>query len=110
MTPVSEGEPQVDRTECLNRPIRVQVIENDGQDCAWVNLSGQWSKIVSVKNLWDIDGYDAGEKPFIRMHFRVLAECGRQILLYQDLIDGSWYREISLDSDKCTSPAPVYQT
>jgi hypothetical protein len=71
------------------------MIENDGRDRAWLKLSGEWVKIVSVRNLWAIDGYGAGEKPLIRMHFRVVAESGRQLLLFQDLMDGSWYREVT---------------
>lgn len=95
MTTVREREPQVARAEYLNRPIPVEMIENDGRDCAWLNLSGELVRIVAVENLWDIDGHDAGERPFIRMHFRVMAESGRRILIFQDLIDGSWYQEIT---------------
>ncbi|PKB57884.1 MAG: hypothetical protein BZY73_00585 [SAR202 cluster bacterium Casp-Chloro-G3] len=110
MTTVTEREPQVTRTECLNRPAPVEMVENDAQGCAWLNLAGEWLKIVSVKNLWDIDGHDTGEKPFIRMHFRVMVEDGRQILLFQDLIDGSWYQDITLASSNYAQPTPIYRT
>lgn len=94
MTTVSHREFQDIRTAGPNPAIRVEVIENDGLDRAWLNLSGEWVRIASVNNLWDIDGYAIGEKPLLRMHFRVVAESGRQLMLFQDLIDGSWYREV----------------
>ena len=108
MTTVVEREPQATRTQYLNRPEPVEMIENDGQGCAWLNLSCQWLKVVSVTNLWDIDGDNAGEKPFIRMHFRVVVENGSQILLFQDLIDGSWFQEITLSSANYTEATPIY--
>lgn len=111
MTTVTEREPQINQLKPLNRPAPgqtlVEMIEDDGQGCAWLNLVGEWLKIESVKNLWDIDGYDAGEKPLIRMHFLVMVENGSQILLFQDLIDGSWYREITLGSGSKAQPAPI---
>jgi hypothetical protein len=107
MTTVGERELQVDRTEYPERTIPVEMIENDGQDCAWLKLSGEWSRIASVENLWDIDGQDAGEKASIRMHFRVMISSGRQTLLFQDLIDGCWYREADMSGGKYSEPAPV---
>jgi len=111
MTTVAEREPQINQLKPLNCPAPgqtlVEMIEDDGQGCAWLNLAGAWLKIVSVKNLWDIDGYDAGEKPLIRMHFLLKVENGSQILLFQNLIDGSWYREITLDSGSKAQPAPI---
>jgi hypothetical protein len=94
MTTVSDRQFQDIRTEGANPAMRVEVIENDGLDRAWLNLSGEWVKIASVKNLWDIDGVAAGDKSLLRMHFRVVAESGRQLRLFQDLIDGCWYREV----------------
>jgi hypothetical protein len=96
MITVSDRETRGARAVGLNRAIPVEMIENDGQDRAWLNLSGEWVKVVSVRNLWDIDGHSAGEKPWIHMHFQVEAESGRRLLLFQDLMDGSWYREVTL--------------
>lgn len=111
MTTVAEWEPRIKQLKVLNRPMldqpQVDMIEDDGQGCAWLTWAGEWLKIVSVKNLWDIDGYDTGEKPLIRMHFLVIVENGSQILLFRDLIDGSWYWEDTLGSGSKTQPEPI---
>tara|TARA_B100000745_G_scaffold266015_1_gene191236 strand:+ start:135 stop:473 length:339 start_codon:yes stop_codon:yes gene_type:complete len=111
MTTVTEREPQINQLKPLDRPAPgqtlVEMIEDDGQGIAWLSLAGEWFKIVSVKNLWDIDGHYADEKPLIRMHFLVMVENGSQILLFQDLIDGSWYREITLRSGGKIQPTSI---
>jgi hypothetical protein len=111
MTTVTERGSQFIQLKALNRPAPghtlVEMIEDDDQGCALLNLAGEWLKIASVKNLWDIDGYDSGEKPLIRMHFLVMLENGSQILLFQDLIDGSWYREITPGSGSKAQAAPI---
>ena len=111
MTTITEREPQISQLESLNHPapgqMVVEMIEDDGRGCAWLNLVGEWLKIVSVENLWDIDGYNAGEKPLIRMHFLVMVENGSQYLLFQDLIDGSWYWEVTRGSGSKTQAAPI---
>lgn len=108
MTTVTERKPQAVRTEYLSQPVPVEMIEKDWQGYAWLMLSGEWLRIESMTNLWDIDSYDAGEKPFIRMHFRVMLESDCQVLLFQDLIGGCWYQEISLVSNSCPQPTPIF--
>lgn len=111
MTTVTEREPQIKQLKAINRPVlsqpQVNMIENDGQGCAWLNWAGEWLKIVSMKNLWDIDGYNAGEQASIRMRFLVMVENGSQILLFQDLIDGSWHLEDTRGSGSRTHTTPI---
>ena len=111
MTTVAQGEPRIKPLKALNRLVlnqpQVDIIEDDGQGCAWLTWAGEWLRIVSVKNLWDIDCYNAGEKRLIRMHFLVVVENGSQMLLFRDLIDGSWYREDTLGSGNKTQLEPI---
>ena len=76
----------------------VDMIENDGQGQAWLNLSSEWVRIVAIKNLWSIDEPGAGCTPAIRMHFRAITEDGQRLYLFQDLLDGAWYRQAPLAS------------
>ena len=94
-TPVQQR-PRVPSPKYLSRPIPVEMEENDGNGRAWLKLAGEWVKIASIKNLWEIDGYREGEQPVIRMHFRVTTEDGKQVLLFQDLLEGTWYQEFTL--------------
>ena len=76
----------------------VDMIENDGHGQAWLNLSSEWLKIVAIENLWSIDAPVSGRPPAIRMHFRAITEDGQQLSLFQDLLDGGWYRQVPLAS------------
>ncbi len=71
----------------------VDMIENDGQGQAWLNLSSEWLRIVAIKNLWSIDEPATGSQPSIRMHFRAIIEDGQRLALFQDLLDGAWYQQ-----------------
>jgi hypothetical protein len=80
----------------LGRPIPVDIEENDGEGNARLKLSGQWARISAIENLWEIDGYWQEDQPVIRMYFRVTAEDGRQFLIFRDLVEGAWYRQLTL--------------
>ncbi len=76
----------------------VDMIENDGQGQTWLNLSGEWLRIVAIKNLWSIDEPATGSQPSIRMHFRAITEDGQRLALFQDLLDGAWYQQATSES------------
>jgi hypothetical protein len=82
--------------QSLSRPMPIDIEGNDGEGNARVKLSGQWAKISAIENLWEIDGYWQKGQPVIRMYFRVTAEDGRQFLIFRDLVEGAWYRQLTL--------------
>ena len=81
----------------LSRPIPLEIEENDGEGNARLRFSGQWARISTIENLWEIDGYWQKDQPVIRMYFRVTAEDGRQFLVFRDLVEGAWYRQFTLN-------------
>jgi len=88
--------PESPAARCLSLPAPVELVENDGRGCAWLKLSDAWVRIESIQNLWEIDGYDRPGAPALRMHFRARTADGRNILLFQDLLEGRWYRQFTL--------------
>jgi hypothetical protein len=93
----------------LSLPTPVELIENDGHGSSWLKLPEDWVRITSIKNLWEMDGYGKQEQPVVRMHFRVTTQDGRTLLLFQDILEGQWYRELTLgDADRDRS-VPIYR-
>ena len=109
MTTVMETIPETTRADYLGRSVPVDLIEDDGQGQAWLNLSGEWLRITTIKNLWDMDGQSAGGQPSIRMHFRAITEDSQQISLFQDLMNGAWYRQVTLNVEVYNRPTPIYR-
>ena len=80
----------------LRRSVALEMEEEDGQGIARLKLSGQWTRIKSMENLWQLDGEWLRGRPVVRMRFRVTTEDNRCFTVFRDLVEGSWYREISL--------------
>ncbi len=81
----------------LNLPIPISVEEDDdGRPLAIDQKRGQKSlrmKIASIDDLWRIDEEWWREKPIARMYYQLTAEGGGRLTVFQDLTDGSWYRQ-----------------
>lgn len=108
MTNLTRPRPGVS-TRFLSLPTPVKLIENDGHGCTWLKLSENWIKVISIKNLWEMDGYGEQEHPVVRMHFRVTTQDGRTLLLFQDLLEGQWYQEFTLGSGDRERSVPIYR-
>ena len=93
----------------LSLPIPIELLEDDGTGSVWLKLNEGWVKVTSMKNLWEMDGYQEQEQPVIRMRFRASTEDGRTLLLFQDLLEGQWYREFTLGSADQERPASIYR-
>ena len=99
MTVRMERKPDTTPTyQSLGCPVPIDIEENDGAGNARVKLSGRWAKISAIKNLWEIDGYWQKDQLVIRMYFRVTTEDGRQFLIFRDLVEGAWYRQLTLSN------------
>jgi hypothetical protein len=96
-------------TRFLSLPSPVELIESDGHGNTWLKLSEDWVKITSIKNLWEMDGYRQREQPVLRMHFRATTQDGQTLLLFQDLLEGQWYREFTLGNGQRDGSVLVYR-
>ena len=82
--------------QSLSNWVPVEIAERDGLGNAWVKLSDRWSRIHSIENLWELDGEWQQGQPVIRLHFKAVVEGHQSIALYQDLVEGAWYRRVAL--------------
>ena len=61
----------------------------------WLQQAGQLPVLAAMKNVWKITEAPHGSRPRLRMNFRVTTEDGRQFRLFQDLLEGKWYRDLA---------------
>lgn len=80
----------------LRYSVPIEFREDNGEGHARLKLSGEWTRIESMHNLWELDGEWTGAQPVIRMHFRIVTEDQRRLTVFQDLIEGTWYQQVSL--------------
>ena len=50
-------------------------------------------KVVSIKDLCNLDEEWWRERPIVRMYYLVLLEGDRPITVFRDMLDGAWYRQ-----------------
>ncbi len=74
-------------------PVEIKTAEEAGK--AWLEQAGQLPIMVDMKNDWKITEAPDGGLPQLRMNFRATTEDGRQFQLFQDLLEGKWYRELA---------------
>ena len=74
-------------------PVEVIVAEEAGK--VWLKHAGQPAILAAMKNVWKITEAPDGEWPRLRMNFRATTEDGREFQLFQDLLEGKWYRELA---------------
>lgn len=98
-------------TRYLSLPMPVELVEDDGNGVTWLKRpeDKDWVKVTSMKNLWEMDGYREREQPVVRMHFRAATQDGRTIMLFQDLLEGQWYCEVTLGSAGREPSVPIYR-
>jgi hypothetical protein len=96
MTIATHPTPGAIPMQALSNWVPVEIEESDGAGNAWVKLSDRWSRIHSMENLWELDGEWQQGQPVIRLHFKAIVEGQQSIALYQDLVEGAWYRRVAL--------------
>jgi len=74
-------------------PVEIKAAEEAGK--AWLKQAGQLPIMVDMKNVWKITEAPDGGLPQLRMNFLATTEEGRQLRLFQDLLEGKWYRELA---------------
>ena len=81
------------RLEGTALPVEVQAAAEAGK--VWLKQAGQLPILAAVENLWSITEAPDAESPQLRMNFRATTEDGREFPLFQDLLEGKWYRELA---------------
>ena len=90
ISPPSIAIPMLDRATL---PVEIQAAEESGK--VWFKQTGQLPILGAIKNLWEFTAAPDGGRAELRMHFQATTEDGRQFRLFQDLLDGKWYREFA---------------
>ena len=75
------------------RPVELKAAKEAGK--VWLEQAGQLPVLAALKNVWKITEAPDGAWPRLRMNFRATTEDGRQFPLFQDLLEGRWYRELA---------------
>jgi len=79
--------------DSVTLPVEVQAAEEAGK--VWLEQAGQRPILAAMKNVWKITEAPDGGLPQLRMNFLATTEEGRQFRLFQDLLEGKWYRELA---------------
>ena len=74
-------------------PVEIKAAEETGK--VWLEQAGQLPILAAMKNVWKITEAPDGGLPQLRMNFLATTEEGRQFRLFQDLLEGKWYRELA---------------
>jgi hypothetical protein len=89
----SRATPSSDSFRSLNPPIPIAVRESTHQRPRAIRIKGRWLKVISIDDVCNVDEEWWRERPIVRMYYRVNMEDGRQITVFQDMLDGAWYRQ-----------------
>ena len=96
MITLTRTNPGIPTTGYLGHWVPVEVQESDGDGRPWLKLPTGWTRILSIENRWELDGFSAGMLPIIRMHFKAVLEEYGPVSLAQDLCTGDWFRRVTL--------------
>lgn len=93
MTTAIQDRTDVSASERRRRPVPIEIADGGPHSSFWLHLAGGWRKARSMDNLWKITDEWWDGRPVIKMYFRVTTEDRSQIIIFQDLLEGTWYRE-----------------
>ena len=79
--------------DLLALPVEIKAAEETGK--VWLEQAGQLPILAAMKNVWKITEAPDGGLPQLRMNFLATTEEGCQFRLFQDLLEGKWYRELA---------------
>lgn len=75
----------------VNRPVPARVRAGAGGAPAAVEVGKRWRPVEGVQERWRVDEGWWWEQPVSRMYWRLVLAGGRQITVYEDLADKSWW-------------------
>lgn len=73
-------------------PVPISVRENDAQRPIAFSTGKRWRKVNRIEDLWMFDLWWLPE-PIERTYYRVTQDDGRQLTLFQDKREKSWYQQ-----------------
>ena len=79
----------------LPQPVAVET-DAQGAPVALIPISsgrGRRVQVAAIDDRWRIDDEWWRQRPVARMYYRVTTEEGRPVTIFQDLVDGAWYRQ-----------------
>lgn len=78
------------RLRPLNRPRPVRVTADADGFPLRVRLEGGWRRVTSTLEAWRVDD-EWWRRPISRAYFAVVLDEARHVVLYRDLVRGSWH-------------------
>ena len=76
----------------VNEPEQIQVEESSGLPLA-VRMS-QRQAVTAIDDMWRIDDEWWRHEPVSRLYYAVLLASGQRIVLYKNLANDCWYRQL----------------
>jgi hypothetical protein len=76
----------------VNLPEPVQVKEDTEGNPAVIRLLKR-QKVISIEDCWRIDDEWWRREPVSRLYHTVRLASGQRLMVFKDLITGSWYRQ-----------------
>ena len=77
----------------INLPEPVEVEESDSGGPLAVR-STRRQTVRAIEDMWRIDDEWWRSEPVSRLYYAVLLDSGQRLVIYQDLIDGKWYKQM----------------
>jgi hypothetical protein len=77
----------------LNPPIPIAVRESPHQTPRAIRIKERWLRVVAIDDVCNVDEERWRQRPIVRMYYRVNMEDGRQITVFRDMLDGTWYQQ-----------------
>jgi hypothetical protein len=83
---------RADTYKPINTPEALQVEEDSSGLPVAVRMKRRQA-VVSIEDRWRLDDEWWRAEPVARLYYNVLLTTGQRLVLYKDLITGSWYQQ-----------------
>ena len=77
----------------INTPIPIVVKESPKKLPKSLAINGYIKHIALISDIWEINDEWWRSKPISRLYYQAITQEGRQITIFNDLIDHQWYQQ-----------------
>ena len=77
----------------INTPIPIVVKESPKKLPKSLVINGYIKNIALISDIWEISDEWWRSKPISRLYYQTITQEGRQITIFNDLIDNQWYQQ-----------------
>ena len=77
----------------INTPIPIVVKESPKKLPKSLVINGYIKHIALISDIWEINDEWWRSKPISRLYYQTITQEGRQITIFNDLIDNQWYQQ-----------------